>query len=241
MRFLYNNKVKTATLSATNGDGSYPIENVTHKFLQKKFQTTTGTVSSEITIELMEAITSDYIAIGYHNATSGTYALYDSSDSLISTNSLALTYSTDITYYTDEVDVKKIVLNITKTGADPLYIGGISTSKSLLFLYQNVNPDLNLPDRDTTRVTDGGQLIGKQRTPLAVYKSGLRQITEDQKAELEVMKRLIGKVVPIYFDLYSGKHSIAAPLYCTVTSSLDCKKNSYDGTYATPVQVMEAK
>ena len=37
MRALYNNYVKDSTVTATSENASYPLENLTHVFLESKF------------------------------------------------------------------------------------------------------------------------------------------------------------------------------------------------------------
>lgn len=240
MKLLYKNLLFGATLSATNEDTSYPISNVVHKFLLKKFQVNTSFTNSVITCEFMEDKDINTIAIGYHNASSGTYSLYDSSDVLLSSGSLVLVDSTDMTYFTKVSGIRKVVLDISST-SDTLYIGGLSVGVPLYFPYHNTNPRIDFVSRDVVNVTEGGQVTGKQTKRLRRYRAVLGTVTQTQFDEFLELYDEIGNVIPFYFDLYDGLHYKARPIYSVLEGDGSFRRYSIENEWTHTVVAKEAR
>ena len=220
MRFLYDNLIKYGEISATNSDTSFPISNVTHKFLMKKFQTLTGFTTSEITITLNDVSDINCIALGFHNAQAATYELRNSSSTLLSSGSLNTTYSTDMTHFATVSNVKTIIIDIDAgSSATEAYIGGISVGKSLVFELINQNPPMSLPSNDKSNQTEGGQVTGKKTKRLRGYQVPFDVISNSQYNEIQEHFNLNGSVYPVYLDIFEESHDFIQPLYCVVPGS----------------------
>ena len=98
MKILYDNYIESATLSATNEDGAYPVENLFDEYLIAPFKSISG--ASVVTLEFAINKTVSSIALGYHNLTSASYVLQDSGGNPILSGSLETSYDTNMTYFT---------------------------------------------------------------------------------------------------------------------------------------------
>ena len=228
MKILYNNLLESTTLTATNENGSYPITNTTHKYLEKKFMATTTT--STITLSLAMSADVSAIAIGWHNLSSGTYILKDSGGSTVGSGSLAVAEETDITYFT-AITCKTIELSVVS--ADIVRIGGLGVGNPTHFLYHNTNPIIDYYDNDSSSFTAGGQLNGKKTATLLRYTAVLGKITNAQRKEVMDIIKSRGSIKPVYADLYALKHEEARPIYCRLAGNGAFKRqsDSYDYTY----------
>ena len=142
MRVLYNNLLESASLSATNEDANYPVENIYGNSLLPLFKADTN--SSVITCTLAEASTVSCFAFGNHNIDTLSIKLTDSLAATTTYNYTAsnLKFSNAVTqamiYETAVDDVEEIEYTITSV--DTLYIGGLSAGSALQFPYFNINP-----------------------------------------------------------------------------------------------------
>lgn len=207
MRILYNNELENATISATNEDSSYPVENITHRFLEKIFKPTGPSV---VTIEFNMDTALSCIAVGFQNAATGTYTLKDSVGSTVLTGSLALTYETDMTYFT-ETTCRSLELSFTGTD---YYIGGVSAGVPIEIDYWNVNPRQDKPNLDSITRLRGGQTTGYRSASYLRYRATVGDLPEATKREMFDMIDVVGNWKPHYFDMYEDAHEYGRPIHC---------------------------
>lgn len=236
MKLMYNNRLKTATITATNENDRFPVTNTTHQFLEKRFQSTT--TSSVITMELAENATISAIAIGFHNIDSGTYTLKDSGGSTVLTGSLDVVYETDITYFT-ATECRTIELELTSLSA--LYVGGLSVDNPLYFVYHNIDPTFSYEGQDTSSQTKGGQALGSKAKRLNMYQAILGTVTLDQKKELYNMLDVVGNSLTFFADLYDEDHEEARPVFCKLEGNGVFPKQSLSRDYSYTVVLKECR
>ena len=80
MRVLYENYLDNATLSATNENPAYPVENIIDFYLEKPFKSIGN--SSVITCNLDTVKTINSVGYGYHDLDSMNIKFKDSLDFL---------------------------------------------------------------------------------------------------------------------------------------------------------------
>ena len=105
MRISYENLLKSSTISATNENANYPVENVYHRWQRKTFKATTTSV---ITAVLDDVVSLSSVILDYHNLTSCSVAFYDYADVLIDTWTMDVSYNCSAQYGT-VVDVAKVI------------------------------------------------------------------------------------------------------------------------------------
>lgn len=236
MKLMYNNRLKTATITATNENDRFPVTNLTHQFLEKRFQSTT--TSSIVTMELTEDTTISAIALGFHNIDSGTYTLKDSGGSTVLTGSLDVTYETDITYF-GSTECRTIELDLTSLST--LYIGGSSVDDPLYFEYHNIDPRFDYVSSDSSTQTLGGQALGSKTKRLNRYRAVLGHLNLNEKKSLYDLLDTVGNVKTFFADLYDESHVTARPLFCKLEGDGVYRRQSSSNDYVYTVVLKECR
>jgi len=237
VKILYDNLLASATLSATNGNESYPIANVIDRFLEKKFQTITTSSVITVTFATDQAVSA--IALGFHNLTSASYVLKNSGGSTLISGSLEITYDTNITYFT-ETACRSIEITIGGTASE-LYVGGISAGTPFYVVSHNVNPRFDFLNQDNYSVTRGGQATGRKTTTRKKWRATLSTITTAQINKFETMIETVGGWFPVYADLYEGIHTRFEPIHAILSGNNRFVRDSYNFDYSTTVVCEEVR
>jgi hypothetical protein len=164
MRILYNNLLETATLSATNENANYPVENVYDSTLQTKFKTTTS--STVITATLAEASTVSTFAFGAHNILTAAVKLTDTGASTTTYNYTnadlifdsstpqAMVYIESGGVIDPQTNIVEIEYTITASTA--VDIGGMSAGTVLQFDYMETGSKTGFISTGSRQKSDGG-------------------------------------------------------------------------------------
>lgn len=236
MKLLYDNKLKAATITATNQNDSFPVSNVTHQFLEKRFQSTT--TSSVITILFTADQTISAIGLGFHNLSSGSYVLKNSGGSTLLSGSLAVAYETDITYFTATACRS---IELTLTSSSVMYVGGIIADNPIYFEYHNIDPRFDYLGQDSSSLTRSGQALGYKTKRLNKYRAVLGHLTLAQKQSLYDMLDTVGNSDTFFADLYDEAHTEARPLFCKLEGDGVFRRQSSSNDYVYTVVLQEAR
>ena len=213
MRISYDNLLKTATLTATNENANYPVENVYHRWQRKTFKATTTSVITAI-LDDITAITS--VIIDYHNLTSCSVAFYDYADALIDTWTMDMSYNTSAHYGT-VTDVAKVVL--TCESIVDIEIGTIFAGDSLYFPIQ-ANQDIPLKSSDVVSVSSDRQTSGRKGSVTRAGTITIPLLTSAERKSLETVFYEMGLIEPFFIDLWDNSHTDFEPVYGTFTSEI---------------------
>jgi len=236
MKILYKNELENASLAVTNEDTAYPIENVIDRSLEKIFKTDFTSCLVTITFPVDTAISS--IAVGYQTATSGGYDLLDDIGASVLSGSLSLSESTDMTHITE---TSCRTLELTFTGPEGFYIGGISAGVPIDIEYWNVNPRFDYYTRDETNIVRRGQSLGFQTAPLLRYRATVADINKTLKNQLWAMTDYVGTWKPFYVDIYKDAHDDIRPIYCLFKGDGQFVRDSFAKDYSTTLVFEEVK
>lgn len=266
MRALIDNYVNDSTLTASNVNTSYPIDNVRHIFLEKKYMATGS--QTIITILFPEDRAVSMIALGFQNmvtstkqyrlsktatkglrlsktATEGiriqsssTYIVKDSAGGTLASGELETGEDTISSYFT-AVTARSVELYISSIPSETLYIGGIGIGDPLSIQSINPNPSMGIKSRSTIEVTDGGQSLTKYRRALENFTIGLRSKTNEERKQIVEIARTLRE--PIYIDLYPTNHDMYRPLYAEFTDIGKIKRESDLDKYATVISVEQRR
>ena len=213
MRISYDNLLKTATISATNENANYPIENVFHRWQRKTFKATTTTVITAVLDDITD-ITS--VVLDYHNLTSCTVSFYNYADALIDTWAMDMTYNTP-THYGTVIDVAKVVL--TCESIVDIEIGTIFIGDSLYFPIQ-ANQDIPLRSSDVLSVSSDRQTSGRKGSVTRAGTITIPLLTSTERKSIEEVFYEMGLIEPFFIDLWDDSHSDFEPIYGTFTSEI---------------------
>ena len=222
MRIINSNKLHNGTYSATNESLNYPVENLDHPFLSKRFQATED--NSTIQIDLNTPADIDAIAYGLTNATTGSIKLYTESGgsyTLVETVTMSFTYYSNMVYTTTiRANIARIVFELS-TATDYLYLGGVSAGEAFEIEYPLSNFDRPHVDNTTWLQTAGGQSIANYRKPLKQISLTFNTEGLTEANNFITIYEDIGVGAPFYVDFFYGKRELVTPLYCCFSSPPD--------------------
>jgi hypothetical protein len=213
MRISYDNLLKTATLTATNENANYPIENVYHRWQRKTFKATTTSVITAV-LDDITAITS--VIIDYHNLTSCSVAFYDYADALIDTWTMDVSYNCSAQYGM-VADVAKVIL--TCESIVDIEIGTIFVGQSLYFPIQ-ANQDIPLKSSDVVSVSSDRQTSGRKGSVTRAGTITIPLLTSTERKSIEEVFYEMGLIEPFFIDLWDNSHTDFEPIYGTFTSEI---------------------
>lgn len=229
MRILSTNLLESATVTATNENASKPVENLWDKWRDLPFASTS--TSSVITSEW--SADQDVNSVGFASSkgtapTGISVALYDSTDTLLATWTLSVTYSQDVEYFTKLTTVRKAV--VTLTGASGFELGVLSIGA-----YDEINRkapgqglDTGLPS--VTSLSRGGQVSGRIGTPLKAFSVSLVGLSNSERNVVQSIYDQRQGLLPWFLDIWQSSHDVQVPLYVVFAGVLSVSKTSDYGT-----------
>jgi len=227
VRIAWDNLLKTATLSATNEDANYPVENLYHKWARLKFEA--GTTSTVITASWAADVTVSAIGISYHNLSAISVVLKNAAAATLDTWTPPVTYQTDLYVDTAETTVRSV--EVTLTSATDLYLGSLFIGA---YDQYNKSAGQDIPLKSTAAVTKsiGGQVAGRTGITLRGGNISIPDLTVAERKQLEDMYDELQEVYPFWLDLWHSSHASFTPVYGHMTSGLRIEKDEWQDTTA---------
>lgn len=213
MRILFNELFENASVLATNQSLNYPVANIIHPFLQKRFQSTT--TSSVITATWTTDQCMSCFFYGFHTLTSLTVVYKNSVGTIIKTLNITSPEDIGVEYFDELTTVRSV--EITVNGASGFYLGKIGGG----CCYQM--PDVLAPydsgnsDNSSSSSSPHGQRLVNSVPKLRALSYGFRELTLDLKNEIDALYTPKN----IFFDLYEGNRDKEPPIYGYFTETFN--------------------
>jgi len=214
MRILFNNIFENASFLATNESLNYPVVNLAHPFLRKRFQSTS--TSSEVTASFTSDQIMSCLFYGFHNFSSMTVVFKNSGGSTLLTLNITSPDDIGVEYFTTLTTVRSVVFTVT--GAIGFYLGGVGGGACYSM------PDPLAPyspgDADNSDFveTPDGQTLQNFVTPLLEYEFGFRDQSGAVYKEIKTNYRSVGGGKPLFIDLYEENRDKEPPIYGKITA-----------------------
>jgi len=202
MRILYNNLLETASISVTNEDANYPVENVYDATLRSQFRA--GTNSTVITATLAAASTVSTFAFGGHNIATVAVKLTDSGAATTTYNYTNADLIFDferpqaIKYETAVNDVVEIEYTITSTLET--YIGGLSAGQYLQMPFFSINPKIGYQSSGSAQKSRGGVTFNVPGTVLETFSCNFDSNLIANKNAQEAFFKVVQVYKPFWVD-----------------------------------------
>lgn len=267
MKLLWNNYLEDSTVTASSEDASYPASNLTHKFLEKKFQALGS--QSTVTITMPETRTVSMIAYGFNNTTTAQDVIVitkDAADTFVITKDAAdtvvitvqaffeLKNSVGTVVYSGQLETgadinvnhftptecKTIEISFASSNAETLYVGGLSVGDPLEIEYIRNNPTLAHTLRGTANKTEGGQLLSKKVRHLVIWDFSIPLVTNSKRAEITEMIDECGNYKPIFASLYEDA-DIEPSIYCNIISGGEFPRINHKNEFTTDMTLEECR
>lgn len=266
MKILYDNYLDDSTVVATSENSAYPVENLTHKFLEKKYMATAN--NTTITVTFPEDRTVSMLAYGFNNvdvtAADTIKVVYDATDSIKvvydADDTVKLTIGSSYEFKDSSGNVVALgevpegedvnvaffdpvvarSLEISFTANDTLFIGGLAVGDPIEYEYHNVNPQVGIDYREGNDKTDGGQALGRRVTALREWSLVIPTITDDKRKATQEMIQAVGAFKPVYAAIYDDT-TIEPAMYCTLGTIGTFTRDSRAKDYTMTLTLEEAR
>jgi len=239
-RLSYINRLKNASLSATNENINRPVTNIIHNFLELAFYSIGN--SSVITATLDTTYDIDHISFDYHNINTMTVRFYDNLAVLIDTQVITVTDDCNFHYFDTVEGVLTITITID-TLATYLYVGGISLGEYFELPDFTQSPMGELKINDTVIKSPGGQSTGNKKYCPLTKTINFANITNDEKNDILSYLRYVQKSVPHFIDLYPDGQTYESPFYgsCVMSTVPFPKRRISEWKYDTSLTYEECR
>lgn len=240
MRILYDKSLNSADVSATNENPNFPIENINHPFVSKKFKSLLG--SSLITGIFDNEISIDSFGIAFHNVDEMTLSLYDSGDSLLYQEiiSVAEFKKLDMYYFNLVENVKYFTLSADSLQLN-LEIGAVKIGKVLEMPSFLGDPEVGDVLNSDITVTPEGQVLGVKRSILFAPSFSFPEVSSLESKNIDKMVSEVGNIDKIFIDIYEDTPDELPPFCGRITEKNKTKINKEGVSYSMTMSFREVR
>jgi len=227
MKILFDNLLPLANFSALGASVNYPLTNLSHPFLKKKFQQTVDGSSgmpdaSALTLTWAVDHTIDAIVCGYSNAKLFTLKLYDSGSTLLYTKTFTDAEMGATFTAVPAVRSAKLLLD-TNIGSNPMtvYLGGLGIGLATACPDPLYDWKPEYVDNSFGVASLDGQTQGQYIDPLR--DSGFK-FTTPYKTVLDAIQagvNNLGKFGKVFVIPFTGAMASVKPIYCTIPDGVE--------------------
>lgn len=216
MRILYPNLVTSdVTMTATNENASYPIENVYDVYLNKIYKASAST--STVVITWGADVTIDCLGFAYHNISEVVYTLKNSGGSTLETDTLTAAsdeiYDGDIIYLSASYSTaRSLTLEFTGT-ANPFYIGYIGAGEYIQMPNFAGGPRRDKNYASFSYTSLAGQHVGTKLAGLRSFQSNFNTIDQTDKNTVMDFLDDVMNVDTFMLDPYEAERTSFLPMY----------------------------
>jgi hypothetical protein len=199
MRVLFDNLVIASTLTTDEPNGDYPVTNLAHPFLRRKYQSVAATAT--ITVTFKDDATVDCLFYGWHNLTSIVMRLYDSGDVLKDT----------VTVSSPESGVGSKYFTAVPS------IAGLGIGEHYELPRPLADFEEGLDNRGAVVASRAGQAQHLYVEPLKVRAYTVAGMDRDTRSEIAALMKDAGVGRPLWLDAFHLNHNYEPPMYCRLT------------------------
>ena len=215
MRILFNNVFEDASFSATNESLNYPVPNLAHPFLRKRFQSSSTT--SLITALFTEDQSMSCFFYGYHTLTTIVVVFKNSGGGTLLTLNITSPEDIGVEWFSTLTTVRSV--DITITGASGVFLGGVGSGLCYQMPDPLANYDPGNADNSDFIESPHGQTLQTYIEPLRELEFGFREL--ELKGEIDSRYKSVGVGKPLFFDLYEDNRDKEPPIYGKIVRSLN--------------------
>jgi hypothetical protein len=222
-------------MSATASSINYPIENVTHRFMKKRFQSLLS--NSTITCIFNTVKEINCIFYGYHTLNSFNYTLYDSSNNVLLTGSDTQLLDIGVIYFNKVVNVKKIIISCT--AIDNLFIGVLWAGVYDQMNLPMNNLEVNIDDQTVVKSSPDFQFSQLYNESGLEFLITIPTLDNDQKNYLNNTYIQKGKGSPLFIDFYEDNRPYQEPKYVVFSDKINLVRKGIE--FEATIKLKEAR
>ena len=227
MRILFDSLLSDASLSAGGTSLNYPLANLNHAFLKKKFQQivdgSSGMPDSDaLTLTWNTDQVIDSIFVGYSNATLFTLKLYDSADTLLSTQTFTDAEMGKVFTAVSDVRYAKLLMDDeTGSSAMTVYLGGLGIGVSYVMPDPINDWSFGQVDNSIGTTTLDGQVLGQYIEPLKVHPFNFKTSSRATFFEVYGKIKTLGKYTPIFYAPFESAMATVPAMYAIIEGGFE--------------------
>lgn len=220
MRILFENILSQLSISSLSPDANYPVANLYHPFLRRRYQSTENT--DTITITVGQVI--NFIAFDYTNANvivdtvpvqqwgvETRRTLEDGTPRILEDGTPRYMYEGNTGIVFPDVYIDTITIRLV--GTEPVYLGGVGVGLAVT-MPDPVNDWIEgTQDRSLTAETLYGQNLQEYIRPLRAESYRFRDVPRDEVNTIKEAAISVGRGRPIWIDPFEMNHDFLAPMY----------------------------
>lgn len=212
MKLITNNVLHGGSFSATSESLNYPVTNLDHPFLTKRFQASDD--ATTVTVVLPAASDVDAIGHGNTNASSIIARLYSGVDVLEETLELDLSCDPCLSYCAEKrIGITRIEFDIV-TAEVVVKLGGLAAGVAFDLDYAYAGIDRPLIDNSIWQQLPGGQSLANNVKPLKTLPLAFDAENITIANSLITVYNNTGLGTPFFADFFVGKREFFPPMYC---------------------------
>lgn len=216
MKILFNNVFEDASWSATNESLNYPVANLAHPFLRKRFQSTS--TSSLVTASFGSDQTMSCLFYGYHNLTSLTVVFRNSGGGTLLTLNITSPEDIGVEDFTELTTVRSV--EFTLNGASGFFLGGVGAGSCYMMPDPLAAYEPGNEDNSDFSESPYGQTLQNFVEPLRELEYGFRDEEGTIYKEIDALYKSVGVGKPLYIDLYEDNRDKEPPIYAKLIRAL---------------------
>ena len=224
MRILFENKAELSStiVTGTNESLNYPATNLIYPILSKRFQSTTTTSIISVVFDVERVLNCFFY--GHHNITSLNFKMKNALNVTLFNLTLPTIEDIGVLYFDDIIYNVKLV-EITITGPDPVYLGGVGVGE--YYKTPDILADFEEPlvDNSTVISSSFGQTVRNKVPTYRQRNYQIRDLVKSVGQEIKENYKTIGIGKNVYIDLFSGNRSFDPPMFGEFTDPVVLTKN----------------
>jgi hypothetical protein len=211
MKILFDNALEDATLTALYASPNYPVANLSHRILKKRFQSILN--SDTITMSWAAAVVVNSIYVGYTNATAFVLRLYNASSTLLAT--ISFTPSDMAKHFAAVSGVRSAQLDISNS-LTSVYLGGVGIGEDYTMPDPRNDWGDGFVDKSKKEVSADGQVFGDRIEPLRMIPLNFFSAEHALYREIRDLVKPNNRIVPLWVDVFESWHEEMLPMYGTL-------------------------
>jgi hypothetical protein len=269
MKILFENfamldVVDPPTYTSLTASSNYPVENLGHMFLRKRYQNVGGSDTVRVTFHEDETVNSFFI--GYHNARylsllaeDGDYWLTEEGDEwivttseivinlynyagvLLYTSTMNLTNQFEAIHFADVANVRYAEIVLDWEGLSAGFIGGIGIG----YCYEMPEPFADwidgLEDNSITEQSLTGQAMQDYVEPKILRPFNFHHVPHADFLAIKNAIAAAGKGRPLWVDFTEDNHALFLPGYMLLENGIESLEREEGGKWSFSLTFKEAR
>jgi hypothetical protein len=235
MKLLYDGLIADSTLSSLYPSPSYPVANLRHTFLKKRYQSARDV--DEIVIMFEDPATVSSIFWGLTNALEVTVELYNAGDALLHSKIWEYPES-DIVYSEHFTAIPNVAYAVISLVGESIgvWIGGADFGVPSTYPDPLASWPEEFEDNSVTVESPNGQTSFDRASPLRKYKWDFAGLSREQVSILQMAFSGYGKGRPLFIDAFEENHTFMLPMWGKLVDAPPANKNERYYDYSITVK-----